>query len=254
MLNVCSDGRGDLLLNLLKASVGSDPKHLNLTAMLHMNLSAQFPFDRPAPGGYWRPHPATDRRKPAFATGSFANPSIWCRPRDRFWVVVPYRSRPGMLHLFAQHIHHVLQTQRLEYRVLVVEQLDVDVRFNRAKLFNAAVSEIARHTLERWLPRDRNASADAPNATHEPELLIQCQAPAPNSTTTGQQLPPVAQPVFSVDGQTVTLPPGRALSSPRACKPGIYRRPPVSLSNADECFLFHGAYRLHSFDDYCIQR
>ena len=218
-----------MLLNLLKAAVGSDLNHLNLSAMLDMNLSAQFPFDKPAPGGYWRPHPSIKQMQ------SDPNPGIWCRPRGRFWVVVPYRSRPGMLHLFAQHIHHVLQTQRLEYRVVVVEQLDADVRFNRAKLFNAAVSEIARHTLKRWLPRD----ASSGSATREPEVLIQCPtATAPNNAS---QFPALAHAMISVNGHTITLPPGRALSSPQPCKSGIYRSPPVPLSG-NECFLFHGVY------------
>ena len=216
-----------MLFNLIKNAVGSDLNHLNLSAMLYMNLSDQFPFESPAPGGYWSPHPSNNQ------TRSDPNPRIGCRPRGRLWVVVPYRSRPGMLHVFTQHIHHVLQTQRLEYRVVVVEQMDNDALFNKAKIFNAAVSEIARHTLERWLPRD--------GVGPKPDKFIHCETPATELTAN-----------FNLRNQPVILDRHRInfshptkrglLNSSGLCKSGTLRAVPVPLKD-DECFLFHGIIR-----------
>ena len=157
---------------MLKQAIESDLMRLNLTALPYMNLSAQFPIDR---NGH-----LSNSGKLESKISPNPNPGIWCRQRGRLWKVVSYRPRPGTLHMFTQHIHHVLQTQRLEYRVVVVEQLDSDARFSRAKFFNAAVSEIARHTLERWLPRDE--------VDLKPDEFIHCDTPATELTAHSNQI------------------------------------------------------------------
>ena len=46
-----------------------------------------------------------------------------CIPKTKVAVLVPYRNRPKQLQVFLNHLHPLLQKQRLAYRVFVVEQV-----------------------------------------------------------------------------------------------------------------------------------
>ena len=46
-----------------------------------------------------------------------------CASRQRVAVVVPFRDRLDHLLVFLRHIHPILQRQRLEYQIFVVEQV-----------------------------------------------------------------------------------------------------------------------------------
>ena len=46
-----------------------------------------------------------------------------CIPIKKVAILVPYRKRPQQLKTFLTHIHPILQRQRLDYRVFVIEQV-----------------------------------------------------------------------------------------------------------------------------------
>lgn len=46
-----------------------------------------------------------------------------CIPKKKVAVLVPYRNRPDQLQIFLNHMHPLLQRQRLAYRIFVVEQV-----------------------------------------------------------------------------------------------------------------------------------
>ena len=55
-------------------------------------------------------------------------------------IIVPYRDRPDHLRRFLQLMHPFLQSQKLDYKMVVVEQAP-GKEFNRAKLFNVGFLE-----------------------------------------------------------------------------------------------------------------
>ena len=65
-----------------------------------------------------------------------------CKPRETIAIIVPYRDRFQNLLTFLNYMHRFLQKQRRHYVLVVAEQANFDVPFNRAKLFNAAVREL----------------------------------------------------------------------------------------------------------------
>ncbi|RZB39740.1 beta-1,4-galactosyltransferase 1 [Asbolus verrucosus] len=58
-----------------------------------------------------------------------------CNPLMKIAVIVPYRNRSQQLNLFLNYMHNFLQKQNLEYRIFIVNQMDV-LPFNRAKMLN----------------------------------------------------------------------------------------------------------------------
>ena len=63
-----------------------------------------------------------------------------CQPKYQVAVIVPYRNRADHLKQFLKIIHPFLQSQLLDYKVIVVEQAP-GKDFNRAKLFNVGFLE-----------------------------------------------------------------------------------------------------------------
>jgi len=63
-----------------------------------------------------------------------------CHPKYQVVVIVPYRDRPDHLRRFLQLMHPFLQSQQLDYKIVVVEQAP-GKEFNRAKLFNVGFLE-----------------------------------------------------------------------------------------------------------------
>jgi beta-1,4-galactosyltransferase 1 len=56
------------------------------------------------PGGSWRPS---------------------CTARQKVAVIVPFRDRELQLPIFLLHMHGILQRQLLDYRIFVVEQVQI---------------------------------------------------------------------------------------------------------------------------------
>eukprot|EP00112_Aurelia_sp_Birch-Aquarium-sp1_P021908 Seg60.4 transcript_id=Seg60.4/GoldUCD/mRNA.D3Y31 product="Beta-1 4-N-acetylgalactosaminyltransferase bre-4" protein_id=Seg60.4/GoldUCD/D3Y31 len=63
-----------------------------------------------------------------------------CIPRADLAVVIPYRNRETHLGMFLRHMHKLLKTQMIKYRIFVIEQ-DDDHEFNRGKLLNVGFKE-----------------------------------------------------------------------------------------------------------------
>ncbi|CAB0029947.1 unnamed protein product [Trichogramma brassicae] len=77
-----------------------------------------------SPGGRWRP--------------------TRCRARVDVAIVVPYRGRARQLITFLAYMHPFLQSQQLDYQIIVVEQRPGGGGdFNRGKLFNVGFVELA---------------------------------------------------------------------------------------------------------------
>ena len=64
-------------------------------------------------GGYWKPKD--------------------CYARDRVAIVIPFRDRQTHLNILLKYLHPLLQRQRIEYRIFVVEQVS-HVGFNVVKV------------------------------------------------------------------------------------------------------------------------
>ena len=62
-------------------------------------------------------------------------------------VVVPYRDRETQLQIFLAYMHNFLQKQKINYTIIVVEQLS-ESKFNRAKLLNVGYLHITNHLPE----------------------------------------------------------------------------------------------------------
>lgn len=63
-----------------------------------------------------------------------------CQSKYQVAIIIPYRDRPDHLRRFLQIMHPFLQSQLLDYKVVVVEQAP-GKQFNRAKLFNVGFLE-----------------------------------------------------------------------------------------------------------------
>ena len=63
-----------------------------------------------------------------------------CRSVSKVAVIIPYRDREEHLKIFLNYIHPILQRQRLEYGVYVINQAGSG-KFNRAMLFNVGFKE-----------------------------------------------------------------------------------------------------------------
>lgn len=78
--------------------------------------------------------------------GHFTPPD--CRPRERTAVIIPYRDRAKHLAVLLRHLHTVLQRQKIEYAIYVVE-VAYPAQFNRGLLANVGfltASSIATYT------------------------------------------------------------------------------------------------------------
>ncbi|KAJ1351074.1 hypothetical protein KIN20_007017 [Parelaphostrongylus tenuis] len=62
-----------------------------------------------------------------------------CKARSSIAVVVPFRDREAHLKILLNHMHYFLTKQKLDYSIIVVEQ--IDQTFNRAKLLNIGFVE-----------------------------------------------------------------------------------------------------------------
>ncbi|XP_013416407.1 beta-1,4-galactosyltransferase 1 [Lingula anatina] len=95
-------------------------------------------------GGFWTPHD--------------------CPPRSRVIIIVPHRNRWSHLIQWLAHYHPILQRQKLEYRIVVTEQVQRNL-FNKGRLYNAAFLECERafdfdcvifHDVDMLLENDHN--------------------------------------------------------------------------------------------------
>jgi len=105
------------------------------------------------PGGHWKPS--------------------GCESRTRVAIVIPYRDRQQHLYRLLNHLFPILQTQLLDFRIIVVEQNGTDL-FNRACLLNAGAS-LARelgadclilHDVDMLPENDRTPYACSKNPRH----------------------------------------------------------------------------------------
>ena len=62
-------------------------------------------------------------------------------------IVVPYRARETQLGIFLSFMHSFLQKQKINYTIIVVEQLS-ESKFNRAKLLNVGYLHIVNQVPE----------------------------------------------------------------------------------------------------------
>ncbi|XP_065063165.1 beta-1,4-galactosyltransferase 1-like [Rhopilema esculentum] len=58
-----------------------------------------------------------------------------CKPRRKVAIIIPFRNREKHLAILLRYLHPILQKQKLEYRIFVVEQID-DKPFNKGKMMN----------------------------------------------------------------------------------------------------------------------
>jgi len=63
-----------------------------------------------------------------------------CVSRYHVAIIIPYRNRESHLQIFLKHMHGFLQSQLLDYRIVLVEQ-SPEKQFNRAALFNIGFLE-----------------------------------------------------------------------------------------------------------------
>ena len=79
------------------------------------------------------------KKYPQLKIGGLYEP-IWCMPRFKVAIIIPYRNREIHLRAFIYHIHSVLQHQLLKYGIFVVEQIGIGP-FNRGILMNIGFKE-----------------------------------------------------------------------------------------------------------------
>ncbi|XP_013421599.1 beta-1,4-N-acetylgalactosaminyltransferase bre-4 isoform X2 [Lingula anatina] len=96
------------------------------------------------PGGHWKPRD--------------------CVSRSRVLIILPYRNRWEHLLRWLEHYHPILQRQKLDYRIVVVEQTD-GAEFNKGRIMNAGYAEAVKmfsfdcvifHDIDMLLEDDRN--------------------------------------------------------------------------------------------------
>ncbi|KAL5005739.1 hypothetical protein ScPMuIL_016897 [Solemya velum] len=75
-------------------------------------------------GGHWKPQGCVSWQKVA--------------------IVIPYRDRDQHLKILLSHLHPMLNRQKIEYRIFVIEQWGDD-KFNRGKLMNAGFIESEKY-------------------------------------------------------------------------------------------------------------
>ncbi|XP_005097538.1 beta-1,4-galactosyltransferase 1 [Aplysia californica] len=63
-----------------------------------------------------------------------------CRSWQRVAIIIPYRDRLHHLHILLRRLHPMLQTQKIDYRIFLIEQAGTD-KFNRGKLMNVGYLE-----------------------------------------------------------------------------------------------------------------
>ncbi|XP_061610487.1 beta-1,4-galactosyltransferase 5 isoform X2 [Phyllopteryx taeniolatus] len=97
-----------------------------------------------APGGHWKPKD--------------------CLPRWKVAILVPFRNRHEHLPILLRHLVPVLQKQRLQFGIYVIEQAGTEP-FNRAMLFNVGYKEAIKdldwdclvfHDVDHLMENDRN--------------------------------------------------------------------------------------------------
>ncbi|GIY50255.1 beta-1,4-N-acetylgalactosaminyltransferase bre-4 [Caerostris extrusa] len=118
-----------------------------------LNLSKAITYIAIAPEGRLRldvsVHNRTDveavlRRSPYLRGRGSWTPQN-CAAQHRVALIIPYRDRTEHLATLLHTLHPLLQRQRLEYRVYVVEQYGNDT-FNKGVLMNAGAREALRDT------------------------------------------------------------------------------------------------------------
>lgn len=72
---------------------------------------------------------------------------LWCIPRHRVAVIVPFRARDQHLTYFVNHLHPFLRSQLLDFVIVVVEQVQPEI-FNRGALMNVGFVEVMRLAAE----------------------------------------------------------------------------------------------------------
>eukprot|EP00794_Sanderia_malayensis_P012030 gene12030-13272_t len=67
-----------------------------------------------------------------------------CAPKSKVAIIVPFRNRDDQIPILLRQLHPILQRQKLEYQIFIIDQAD-DYPFNRAKLFNVGFKEALKH-------------------------------------------------------------------------------------------------------------
>ena len=85
-------------------------------------------------------------------TGGVCGPGGSCHPDSsrslpKVTVVVPFRDREEHLAIFLPFMHNFLQRQRLNYTIVIVNQLSKS-KFNRAKLMNIGYDQVMKRCPE----------------------------------------------------------------------------------------------------------
>lgn len=70
-----------------------------------------------------------------------------CTPQERVAFIIPFRERPKQLQVFLNHMHRVLQRQKLYYRIFITEQ----VKFSFIFLFVINICLDVECRIPLWL-------------------------------------------------------------------------------------------------------
>lgn len=140
-------------------TVPTQPADLN-------NSNSPVRFRQPQLGGYWKPNNCTPK---CFLTNTNTNSSKYTSD-CAVTVLVPFRGRSDNLAVFLPWMHTFLQDQQREYRIVLVEQVDNKL-FNRAKLFNVAVTELHKLNLS---PRSCYALHDIDKIPEDTRHIYEC--------------------------------------------------------------------------------
>lgn len=78
--------------------------------------------------------------------GGFYAPRT-CKARNRVCIITAFRDREAHLPLFLKNLHSFLMKQKMEYKIIVVEQTPGRL-FNRGTLYNVGYVEAMR--MQQW--------------------------------------------------------------------------------------------------------
>ena len=109
--------------------------------------------------------------------GCFTPPD--CTPRQRVAILIPYKDRETHLYSLLNYLHPMLQRQKVQYCVYIIEQVD-DGRFNKGLIMNSGFVEIMKqaqydcivfHDVDMIPEDDRNIYLCQNEPTHLSPLI-----------------------------------------------------------------------------------
>ncbi|KAL4630635.1 beta-1,4-galactosyltransferase 5-like, partial [Arapaima gigas] len=135
---------GELCPEKLPSMVGRMPVNMSEVTMDEVGKALLHNEPHLRPGGHWEPND--------------------CLPRWKVAILIPFRNRHEHLPILLYHLIPMLQRQRLQFAVYVIEQTG-DQPFNRGMLFNVGFQEAMRevnwdcvifHDVDHIPENDRN--------------------------------------------------------------------------------------------------